>query len=444
MWRDVLRAQEERHRQILEWAASSDSAELQIRPQLLGGIPWSVDPGLLVELAEHDLRRFPEAIAWARIAHQVSLGVPAHEVEERFREDLAHLREHKRWPLDDLLRGEKIWVESALEDPVDTAKTCVSNTWRYILETDDLPEERLSPHSWRTPPETLAKLRRKFAEAAVHVIPWWRSDSYEQRFGTESVRWLRVILTHLPEIPPDLKASVRPIVRTGETYLRRADLSYRDHQRYQDIQRLREDLNFLRRLMGSSFVPTSSDLRGLGSPDKVNVQELAALHADDLDRYLDTHPGHDALVEKALLSLAFERNPAGKSFVELLARHSQPDTALMRLTLELRARLGGNPPLRRAWTALVLSLPGVGPEVVRALPLWSAVRCLQGQSAVVSAVSQSLGTDERAWERFAANPATGAGDHAWLRLGDVLDAAASGQPWPAAPPRHYPEQRNQP
>ncbi|WP_150252392.1 hypothetical protein [Nocardiopsis deserti] len=444
MWRDVLRAHEDRHRQILEWSVSSDPAESQIRHQLLSSIPWSVDPKLLLELAEHDLHRFSEALSWARIAHQVSLGVPADEVEKQFREELPYLRERRRWPLDRVLSGEEIWVESALEDPVDTAKTYASDTWKYILETADLPEERHVPHSWSAPPETLAKLRGMFAEAAVHVIPWWRNDPHEQRFGTKDVRWLRVILTHLPEITPGLKESVRPIIRAGESYLRRHGSSYRSHQLYQDMQRLHEDLNILRRLVDSPFVPATSGVREFGSPDKVEVRELADLGADDLERYLDAYRGHDTLVEKALLSLAFKRSPAGKSFAELLARHSQPDAALLRLTRELRARLGGNPPLRQAWTVLVLSLPEVHPEVVRALPLWSAVRCLQGQPAVVSAVSQTLGADERAWERFAANPATSTGEHAWLRLGDVLDASASGEPWPAAPPRYYPGQRNQP
>ncbi|WP_160050526.1 hypothetical protein [Nocardiopsis sp. FR4] len=439
MWRDVLRSQEDRHRQILEWSVSSRSAEAQIRHQLLSGIPWSVEPDLLVELAEHDLRAFSEALLCAEIAHQVSLGVPADEVEERFRENLPFLGRRRGWLIEAVLRGEDLWLDSALEEPVDTAKACVSDTWRYILETQENPEERRSPHSWRTPPETLAHLRRMFAEAAVHVIPWWEKAPHEQRFGPRGLRWLRVVLTHLPEVTPELRESARPIIRAGEAYLRKQGPSYRSHQMYRDMERLREDLDVLRRLVDPSSVPVASGVRELGSPDRVEVRELADLSADDLRRYLDAHPGHDALVEKALLSLAFERRTTGKSLSGILDRHSAPEAALLRLTRHLRARLGGNPPLRRAWTALVLSLPEVAPEVVRALPLWSAVRCPQGQPAVVSAVTQALGTDEQAWKRFADNPATGSGEHAWLRLDDVLDAAAVGEPWPAPPSRYRAE-----
>lgn len=444
MWRDVLRAQDDRHRQILDWAASSSyAADTRIRRELLGGIPWSVDPEFLVELAEHDLHRFSKAIVFAQAAQMVLSGVSIPQIEGYLSEGMVQLGERHKELMNDVLKGEEFEIEFALGGPISTAKSCVSGTWKHILDRNEIPDDRRAPHSWLAAPDTLADLCQKFAEAAVHAIPYWEGDPHEKRFGTKELRWLREILTHLPAITPDLKESVRPIIRAGESYLRRHGSSYRSHQLYQDMRRLHEDLNALRRLVDSPFVPTSSGVREFGSPDKVEVRELAELRADDLGRYLDAHRGHDALVEKALLSLAFERTSDGKSFAELLARHSQPDAALLRLTRELRTRLGGTPPLRRAWTALVLSLPEVDSEVVRALPLWSAVRCTRGRPTVVSVISQALGTDEQAWERFAANPATGTGEHAWLRLGEVLDASAAGQPWPAAPPRYYPERRDQ-
>ncbi|MGK5530643.1 hypothetical protein [Streptomyces sp. URMC 129] len=49
------------------------------------------------------------------------------------------------------------------------------------------------------------------------------------------------------------------------------------------------------------------------------------------------------------------------------------------------------------------------------------------------AVLEALGDDIDAWERFAASLATNGGATAWLRLGDLLDAAATGGPWPQPP-----------
>lgn len=53
--------------------------------------------------------------------------------------------------------------------------------------------------------------------------------------------------------------------------------------------------------------------------------------------------------------------------------------------------------------------------------------------AVTSVVRTALGDDAGAWQRFATGPAGYAGHTAWLRLGDVLDAAADGTPWPTPP-----------
>ncbi|WP_282203008.1 hypothetical protein [Kitasatospora fiedleri] len=43
------------------------------------------------------------------------------------------------------------------------------------------------------------------------------------------------------------------------------------------------------------------------------------------------------------------------------------------------------------------------------------------------------GDGTRAWQRFADSPISHAGPTAWLRLGEVLDAAAHGTPWPQPP-----------
>lgn len=88
----------------------------------------------------------------------------------------------------------------------------------------------------------------------------------------------------------------------------------------------------------------------------------------------------------------------------------------------------------------MLSLPATGPELIRALPAWTALKARgpHGQAAhpaVTSVVRTTLGDHSEAWQRFAASPASYSGPTAWLRLGDLLDAAANGTPWPKPPHR---------
>lgn len=86
----------------------------------------------------------------------------------------------------------------------------------------------------------------------------------------------------------------------------------------------------------------------------------------------------------------------------------------------------------------MLARPEVEPELVRALPAWSALQACGGSYGsvhplVVSVVCDALGSDQEAWDRFATSPATYAGASAWLRLGDLLDSAVAGTPWPKPP-----------
>ncbi|MGW6062605.1 hypothetical protein [Streptomyces sp. NPDC055189] len=131
---------------------------------------------------------------------------------------------------------------------------------------------------------------------------------------------------------------------------------------------------------------------------------------------------------------------SNQDFDDVLRRHSSPDSVLHRLTFDLRGRLGGGPAWREAWTRLVLARPDTGLDLVLALPAWSALRARGGQHGsshplVVSVVCDALGTDQDAWDRFAACPATYSGAPAWLRLGDLLDSAVAGTPWPKPPGR---------
>jgi hypothetical protein len=94
--------------------------------------------------------------------------------------------------------------------------------------------------------------------------------------------------------------------------------------------------------------------------------------------------------------------------------------------------------LREAWARQVLKLPGLTPELIRSLPAWTALtvggpRYGTAHEAVASVVLAALGDSDEAWSRFAASPASYSGPTAWLRLGDVLDAAVKGTDWPTPP-----------
>jgi hypothetical protein len=162
---------------------------------------------------------------------------------------------------------------------------------------------------------------------------------------------------------------------------------------------------------------------------------------DVLDEYLDRHTGDDALVEKALLATASNSHGRSSQFADVLRRHSDPDQAVRKITLDLRRRLGGAPATREQWAREVLALPMCDLQLIRALPAWTALKLSGGDSGarahpgIAAVVVAALGDDEGAWQRLAASPATYSGPTAWLRLGDVLDAARSGGDWPAPPAR---------
>ncbi|MFD9285350.1 hypothetical protein ACFWD7_50555 [Streptomyces mirabilis] len=53
MWRQILERHPERHRELVQWADGTD-AKWTVRNELLGSLPWAVEPGLLAELAAAD------------------------------------------------------------------------------------------------------------------------------------------------------------------------------------------------------------------------------------------------------------------------------------------------------------------------------------------------------------------------------------------------------
>ncbi len=439
MWHRTLASQPERHREILDWATGT-AAEQRVRNALLSDLPWDVEPELLTELAEYDLQRLPAVLLSARAARMRLDGSTTDEVRERLAAEISEHGEKRLHLLDLALEDDQFYVRMVLDEPVNWVEQRVTKNWKHILHPNEATDRFGRHRTWRTSAETLTELGRRFATAAVQVIPYWQEAYDRSSERPDSLRWLRETLTRFPGITPELRTSVRPIIRAAQAPFRADGQPWNRRPEPAPTDRLREDLSAIRELLAEPDEPSELEETPLGTPDRVSRQDLARLPTDELNRYLDSHPGDDALVEKALLSLAGATFNGRKIFSDVLERHAEPEAALLRLTWDLRRRLGGGPHLRHGWAELVLSLPDVRDEVVRALPLWSALRVRgghyrEGHPAVASVVREALGSNVTAWKRFAANPGANSGDNAWLRLGDVLDTAVVGTAWPTAPPK---------
>ncbi|MGW1073375.1 hypothetical protein [Streptomyces sp. NPDC002537] len=435
MWRRILERHPDRQRQFAEWATGAD-AERPIRDVLLGDIPWTADPALLTELARADLERFPSEVLLAQGCRMRRDGADADQVLGHFASELAALpereREHLQYWWSDSSKTGLDWGSRA---PVAWVQRSASGTWRHLLNPGKAKDGHRSVE-WRASEENLAELAVLFAETAARALPYWEPRDRYSAIGPDGVLWVQDMLLHLPVVTEEVKSGVRPIIRDARTRLGRHHLGTRPH--YDDARRLEEILGQIERILADPPPQVGYSRRiALGSPKDVTVRELASVPEQVLGEYLDRHPGDDSLVEKALLSLAVSSYRC-TAFADVLSRHSSARSVLLRLTRDLRKGLGGGPSWREAWTRLILNQPDTGPELVRALPAWSALRARgdhysSAHPIVVAVVFAALGADEEAWDRFVNSPASYSGASAWLRLGDLLDAAASDAPWPKPP-----------
>ncbi|WP_330288691.1 hypothetical protein [Streptomyces sp. NBC_00576] len=437
MWRQILNQHLDRHRAFVDWARGTD-AERTIGDELLGSLPWTVEPELLTELAEADLRRFPYELLLAQASRMRRDGTDKQQVLDHFAAELLALTDEEQTRFRRLLgRESTTLLDMGCEAPVTWVQHTASGTWRHLLNPAQAKDGYRSV-AWRASATTLADLAARFAETAVRALPFWEAEDRYSVINADKVAWVRDMLLHLPTVTEDVKAGVRPIARHAR---KRLDLRHPGLQvRYDQRREIEEILDTIERVLADPPSSVGADRRrsALGAPGEVTVRELAGVQVQALTEYLDRHPSDDSLVEKALLACAASGHRSDDDFEEVLRRHGSPDTVLLRLTEGLRGNLGGGPSWREAWTRLVLARPDIRLELVRALPAWPALRARGGRHArahpaVVSAVREALGADQGAWDRFATCPATYSGPTAWLRLGDLLDAAITGAPWPKPP-----------
>ncbi|GAA2215948.1 hypothetical protein GCM10009850_114160 [Nonomuraea monospora] len=430
MWGRVVELHTDRHRQLVEWAQGSRAFGV-IRDHLLGAVPWDVEPSLLEEIAARDLAEFEARRLITRLCRMLRDGLSELEARSLLADELDALDPDGRRYVERFFGDSRSARERGLRAAVYWMEATVDGSWRHILNPADGKTRYGESHAWRAPQELLVVLGQRFAVAAANALDLWEPDPDPDHLSPspQDVRWIHALLLHLPDVTDEVKDKARAVVQ----HFREAALppwARGGYKAQEDHRQLAELCASIERMLDDPAAATRSS--ALGDPAHVTVRELAGASDEALRDYLARHAGDDDLVEKTLLSFASHSHRPAFAFPEVLAFHSAPETALIRMTTDLRKRLGGGPALREAWTRLVLALPDCPPHLVRALPAWTALT-VGGPETVVSVVLTTLGNDDEAWNRFATSPASYTGATAWLRLGDVLDAAATSALWPDPP-----------
>lgn len=434
MWEHVVTRHTSRHRNLIEWAQDGHVMPV-IREHLLGTVPWDVEPSLLEEVATDDLAGFAASDLITRLCRMLRDGVSEKETRSRFADELDALEPNVRQRVEHFFDDSADLREYGLHAAVSWAKSAADGSWRYILNPSEAKNRYGEPHTWRAPEGLLTTLGQRFAVTAVNALHLWEPDPDPGRPRPRDLRWVHAMLLHLPYVTGEVKEKARAVVRHVRPRSR-SPWEHSDYTTLQDERQLAELRTSIERILGDPA--TAARGSALGNAKQVTVRELARASDEVLHDYLARHAGDDDLVEKLLLSFAHHSHRPKLTFAEGLARHSAPEAALLQITTDLRSRLGGGPNLREQWARQVLALPDCAPELIRALPAWTALtvggdRYGTANKTVASIVLTALGDDREAWSRFATSPASYSGATAWLRLGEILDASAKGTAWPKPP-----------
>lgn len=435
MWEQVVSTHTTRHRQLVAWATESRADHI-IRHHLLGTIPWDVEPGLLEEIAGDDLARFQDSVLITHVCRMLRNGASEQQVRSQFADSLGALEPASRRSIEDFFSDVADIRDHGVHAAVSWMESAAVGTWRYILNPTEAKQRYGDPHTWRSSDDLLYTLGRRFAEAGAEALMLWEPQKDATYRNPRELRWVHSTLVHLPTVTAEVGNRVRAVLKDSrpDPYAR---LRTRDYAALDKERELSELCASIERIIAD---PSAAARKAaLGDPQSVTVRDLAGATEEVLEDYLMRHAGDDDLVEKALLSFASRSYRSKPFFADVLARHSVPQAALLGITTDLRRRLGGSPNYREAWTQEVLALPGCSPELIRALPAWTALtigggsRYRSAHTAVTTVVMNTLGDSPKAWARFASSPASYSGPTAWLRLGDILDAAVHGTPWPTPP-----------
>ncbi|MGW3820578.1 hypothetical protein [Streptomyces sp. NPDC005046] len=175
MWRQILARHPERHRELVQWADGTD-AKWTVRNELLGSLPWTVEPGLLAELAAADLERFPLEILVAEGSRMRRAGSDEQQVLAHFAQELSALTDEEQINFSTFLglRSTTL-LNRRCHAPVSWVRRAASGTWRHLLNPMQAKDGYQQAH-WRAPAAALVGLATMFAETAARALPFWEPD----------------------------------------------------------------------------------------------------------------------------------------------------------------------------------------------------------------------------------------------------------------------------
>jgi hypothetical protein len=436
MWERVLRQHPDHHAALVE-RTEGGAAEYPIRHCLIAKLAWMVEPGLLKTLAVSDLHGFDAAVLTTKVCRMLRDGASKHAAREHFAAEIDALTASQQRLVSDYLEEDGLDPKWGCDAAVAWAADAAAGRWRLLLNPAKArPDYYGEPYAWRASERDLAELGRLFAQSTVTALELWEPNPGRPLTEPSSVRWVLDALTHLPEITDCVKDAVRSIIADVRTSQGNRTAYYRSVESRRETD---EVLEAIARIVSDPAPQAAGRRAALGDPSEVTVRALSAVAGDVLAEYLDRHTGNDDLVEKTLLAIVSNDYRREPSFADVLARHSDPHRAINELTYDLRRRLGGNPPCREAWVRAILAVPGRDADTIRALPAWTALKTCENRNGqigaeIIDAVLATLGDDADAWQRLGDSPIRRTGPGAWLRLGDVLDAARANTSWPQPPP----------
>lgn len=434
MWKAVLENHPDRHKQIVD-LTEEGPANYTVRHLLLGTMPWAVEPELLKTLATADLAKFHTAVLTTRLCRALRDGASKQDARNRFADQIDDLPTSDQRHVNVFLEEDGFDPGWGCREAISWASYASDKQWRLLLNPDQAkPKYGGDPYPWRIAQDDLAELGRCFAQTTAVALELWEPDPDRLMRGADELRWVADVLTHLSDVTDAVKDSVRLLI--ADTRKNRSRIER--YATFEDRNTLDGLIARIEKILADPAPNASARRTALGDPAHVTVRELTAVSVGALATYLDRHAGDDDLVEKALLAIASANYGPRNDFRQVLDRHSDPQRAIADITRDLRRRLGGNPPAREAWAGQVLALPFCDTALIRALPAWATLQIGGGGAGrahpeVLDAVIETLGEDAAAWTRLAESPISHTGPNAWLRLGDVLDAARSGAAWPTAP-----------
>jgi hypothetical protein len=407
----ILRVQQPHHAHL------SDSARPhgeRVAQMLLADLPWLLDDELLDELATRQLNELERTIAAACDDQSEGGADVAWQAVMKFPFEFRHLVNEE---LPEALRIPDVGAHRGRGAQAGPG-------WR----------------GWASDAGHRHQLVARLAQLVAPTLPWLAASDMMIIEERELAGVYCTLALH-PAPPDEVRVAAEHLAEAARA--RERNLRWRSDDRSGSyLQALAPLLGAPRPRQYEASAAAGRLVDDLSRPSaRPTLKALRQLNIDQLRTVVDRRAGDDELVELALLA-GSGTNQADPD--QLLEAHSNPRGALLILTRELRRRLGGNPEDRCRWIRFVLRSRWCTEEVVAALPAHAAMAVVTEYRAparqeqpnpIVTMIRARLGDHAGAWQRFAANPATKTGEGAWLRLGELLDAAVTGGPWPPPPRR---------